>query len=51
MDIRPTNEPPDPDDPSAGNQVPADAFSPAIDPDLVPAPSSEEESAKDGKNA
>ena len=32
----PENGPPDPDEGSAGNEVPADAFSPVIDPDAAP---------------
>lgn len=48
MDIRPISDPPDPDKPNAGNRVPADAFSPVIDPDLIPGPSPEEEHATDG---
>ncbi|MHA7288735.1 hypothetical protein ACX80V_03670 [Arthrobacter sp. MDT3-24] len=32
----PNNGSPDPDDGPQGNEVPADAFSPVVDPDLVP---------------
>lgn len=32
----PENGPPDPDQELVGNEVPADAFSPVIDPELIP---------------
>ncbi|MDR6417670.1 hypothetical protein [Pseudarthrobacter sulfonivorans] len=32
----PNNGSPDPEDRPQGNEVPADAFSPVVDPDLVP---------------
>ncbi|MDQ0075529.1 hypothetical protein [Arthrobacter oryzae] len=32
----PNNGSPDPDDGPQGNEVPADAFSPVVDPNLVP---------------
>lgn len=46
MDIRPTNDPPDPDHATAGDEVPADAFSPVVDPDLTPGPSPDEKQAQ-----
>jgi hypothetical protein len=42
----PKNGPPDPDEGPEGNEVPADAFSPVVDPDLVPDATPEEKRAR-----
>lgn len=43
-----TEGPHNPDEKPAGNEVPADAFSPVMDPDLVPGESPAEDHALDG---
>lgn len=46
MDMRPTNEPPDPDTAASGDEFPAEAFSPVVDPGLIPGPSPDEEESR-----
>lgn len=46
MSSIPENGLPDPDQELVGNEVPADAFSPVIDPDLIPDSTPEQKRAR-----